>query len=57
MKTKDRRYVLRIDPDTHRRLKIEAARLGIALSKYTDEIMRLGLSRKGTNERRAEAGK
>jgi predicted HicB family RNase H-like nuclease len=40
------RFVLRIAPETHRRLKVEAARMMMSLTEYTDQVLRLGLARK-----------
>jgi predicted HicB family RNase H-like nuclease len=40
-----KRFVLRIKPDTHRRLKIEAARMSVSLTDYTDEVLKRGMAR------------
>jgi predicted HicB family RNase H-like nuclease len=46
-----RKFVIKIDPDTHRRLKIEAARLQRPLTEYANEVLKRGMTqRKPKNE-------
>jgi predicted HicB family RNase H-like nuclease len=55
MKT-NRKFLVRIDPDTHRRLKIESARLMMSMTDFTNEVINRGLQRKEKRERHATAG-
>lgn len=44
------KFNLRINPDLHRELSIEAAQEGVSLNDLTEQLLKLGLSRKHHTE-------
>lgn len=38
------KFNLRIDPDLHKQLTVEAAQVGLSLNKFTEELINIGLS-------------
>jgi len=40
-----RKATLNIDPELHRKLKVEAARRGVKLGEFAEQLLRKGLRR------------
>jgi hypothetical protein len=57
VENKTRRFVLRIDPAMHRKLKIEAFKMSMMLTDFADEVLRLGMAAMRTEGKPKNDGK